>query len=186
MSKIFIVSDTHFGHHNIIGYCQRPFESAQHMDQQLIQRWNQLVSPADTVYHLGDFAFGRCAHLAQQLQGQIHLIRGNHDQRRCWSEFPFVTVQKQLLLQYHNWQLLLNHWPLWQSRYAQQRPAADVHLHLHGHVHNTLPQWHCDQGQWYCNCSVELWDYAPVPLQQLLQTWQQLTNADVDLHSENS
>lgn len=54
----FFTSDTHFGHVNIILYCNRPFASVLEMNEQVIARWNDRVGPRDTVYHLGDFAMG--------------------------------------------------------------------------------------------------------------------------------
>ena len=52
---IFFTSDTHFNHKAIISYCSRPFESVEEMNDRLIDNWNQVVKPSDTVYHLGDF-----------------------------------------------------------------------------------------------------------------------------------
>ena len=53
---IFFTSDHHFGHYNVIKYCNRPFTSAQQMDEIMILRWNETVLPDDEVYYLGDFA----------------------------------------------------------------------------------------------------------------------------------
>jgi calcineurin-like phosphoesterase family protein len=53
---IFFTSDTHFGHQNIIDFCDRPWRTADEMNEALIERWNRLVGPNDTIYHLGDFA----------------------------------------------------------------------------------------------------------------------------------
>lgn len=80
---IFFTSDTHFGHKKVIEYSNRPFKNVVDMDEEMKRRWNALVSPKDTVYHLGDFSFYRKKEeneaLLQDLAGQKHLIRGNHD-----------------------------------------------------------------------------------------------------------
>ena len=79
---VFFISDTHFGHENIIRMCRRPFASVAEMDEALVARWNERVGAADTIYHLGDFCYrnsrGADTYL-RQLNGQIHLIAGNHD-----------------------------------------------------------------------------------------------------------
>lgn len=79
---IWFTSDTHFGHAKVIEYCNRPFRSADEMDEAMIKRWNAKVNPEDTVYHMGDFAFldaERIKKLIARLNGKIFLIFGNHD-----------------------------------------------------------------------------------------------------------
>ena len=57
--RSFVISDTHLGHYNIIGYCDRPFETLEEMNETLIQNWNDAIKNNDTVYFLGDLAFGK-------------------------------------------------------------------------------------------------------------------------------
>ncbi|WP_258934193.1 hypothetical protein [Nesterenkonia pannonica] len=49
----FFTSDHHFGHANIIRYCDRPFADVAEMDEAMIDRWNETVSPDDEVWVLG-------------------------------------------------------------------------------------------------------------------------------------
>ena len=77
--QTFFTADTHFGHKNIINYCERPFSSVEEMDQTLITNWNMVVSECDVVYHLGDFVFGCPERIRKRLNGRIFLILGNHD-----------------------------------------------------------------------------------------------------------
>lgn len=51
---IYFTADTHFGHYNVIRFCDRPFASAEEMDEAMIQNWNERVTGNDTVYILGD------------------------------------------------------------------------------------------------------------------------------------
>ena len=51
---IYFTADTHFGHYNVIRFCDRPFASAEEMDKAMIQNWNDRVTGNDTVYILGD------------------------------------------------------------------------------------------------------------------------------------
>ena len=71
-SKIFFISDTHFGHTNIIKYCNRPFNNTDEMDTALIKNWNAKVPKDGIVYHLGDFAWGSINYwekIREQLNG---------------------------------------------------------------------------------------------------------------------
>ena len=54
MSKIYFTSDLHFGHENVIRFDNRPFETVDEMDAELIRRWNAKVDRGDLVYVLGD------------------------------------------------------------------------------------------------------------------------------------
>lgn len=77
MSTVFFTADPHFGHTNIIRYENRPFASAEEMDQELIRRWNETVSPEDTVYLLGDFSFYRKEKPRDPLRSQGHMPSGH-------------------------------------------------------------------------------------------------------------
>ena len=73
----FFTADTHFGHKNVIRYCNRPFASATEMDERLIENWNKIVGPDDLIYHLGDFTLlgeDLAAGYFQRLNGKIHII----------------------------------------------------------------------------------------------------------------
>lgn len=96
-NNMFFVSDTHFGHGNIIKYCNRPWKSGNRdangdlivtekdvaeMNEAIIANWNSVVGPDDFVWHLGDFALGdrsRIPELVSRLNGRKHIVLGNHD-----------------------------------------------------------------------------------------------------------
>ena len=50
--KVWLISDTHLGHNNIVDYCGRPLLFADII-------WSKLkrVGPDDTLIHCGDVAF---------------------------------------------------------------------------------------------------------------------------------
>ena len=59
----WIISDTHFFHENIRRYCNRP----ENWQELIIKNWNDLVSPDETILHLGDFALATKAILTSLL-----------------------------------------------------------------------------------------------------------------------
>lgn len=112
----FFTSDTHFGHANIIRFCNRPFKNVEEMDEALIENWNLVVSEDDTVFHLGDFAFGGSSvwkEIIPRLKGHINLIIGNHDRKNLRQGYMsfFDMVVPQLQIEIEGNPIYLNHYP---------------------------------------------------------------------------
>ena len=42
LNRIWMISDCHFFHGNIIKYCNRPYSSISEMNEQLIINWNSI------------------------------------------------------------------------------------------------------------------------------------------------
>ena len=59
MADTWFTADFHFGHFNIIRYCNRPFADTEEMNEIILQRLNSCVKPTDTLYFLGDFCLCR-------------------------------------------------------------------------------------------------------------------------------
>lgn len=82
MSVLF-TSDLHFGHTNILRFDNRPWSSIEAMDHDLIERWNMKAKPGDIVYVLGDMFWksdpNYVGSILDRLNGQVYLIKGNHD-----------------------------------------------------------------------------------------------------------
>ena len=133
MSDIWFVSDMHFGHKNVLSYCNRPWESVEEMDQALVDLWNAEVKSMDTVYHLGDWAFHNYERIGQ-LNGFIHSVPGNHDHKRAKKILPFLpngfTNEIHYLKISKERRFVLCHYPIesWRREYR---------YHLHGHSHGT-------------------------------------------------
>ena len=90
---IYLTSDTHFSHYNIMRYSNRPFATVKEMDTVLIDNINKLVKKTDVLYHLGDWSFGNPWQFANRIDCKmIHLIRGNHDKFDERAELPFRTI----------------------------------------------------------------------------------------------
>lgn len=141
-SGIFFISDTHFGHSKIIDYCKRPFSSIEEHDKTLIQNWNNTVGQDDTVFHLGDFAYGNSqfiANIIKQLNGNIILIKGNHDLRNMnptlYNIFSDVVYQARVLIDKQT--VYLNHFPFLCFDHGDINLYKDNYsIQLFGHVHS--------------------------------------------------
>ena len=95
--ETWIISDTHFFHENIGRYCNRP----ENWQELIIKNWNDLVTPDETILHLGDFALGKKSHfelLTGILNGKLYLIQGNHDRlSQTFCETHGVTSDQELI-----------------------------------------------------------------------------------------
>ena len=82
----YFIADTHFGHENIIKYCNRPFNTKEEMNSHMIKEWNSIVKQDDVIYVLGDFALmmsrEQIKEIINLLNGYKILIMGNHDKKR--------------------------------------------------------------------------------------------------------
>ena len=178
MSRIFLTSDTHFYHTNIITYSKRPFLNTAGepdtalMNKTLVERWNSVVtSPSDVVYFLGDFALGYkpagftvddVKNIREQLNGKIYIYPGNHDPgKRLLAHWNLEILPRHFSLELEGIKFLLGHYPA---------PTEDV-AHYHGcdfkvcgHVHEAWPRkGHC------INVGVDVRNFTPVSAEELVQ-----------------
>jgi calcineurin-like phosphoesterase family protein len=187
MGRTFYTSDLHFGHERIIELCNRPFDSVQEMNEELIRRWNETVGTADTVYMLGDIVMGKLDDnlpLVSRLNGLKMLIPGNHD--RVWPGYNRKGVREQDLERYWDAGFFMildspwkhrNGWTLChfpdvgdsheEDRFASWRPSTpqENEILVHGHVHE---EWKFDGNR--VNVGVDVWDFRPVP-ERVIEDW---------------
>lgn len=136
---IFLWSDTHFNHLAINEYCKRGYADVHEMNEALITRWNMTVGQKDIIYHLGDFGFKHpsCPPLKEhfsRLNGQKHLIVGNHDEKNpTVLKLPWASIEHLRTLRVPPVKAILCHYPL-----ESWKGGHKGHLMLHGHCHGTL------------------------------------------------
>lgn len=166
MPEIFVISDTHFGHENIIKYCSRPFKTAEEMNWEIVKRWNSVVTPQDKVYHLGDVHMGgksreQINQVLSALNGHKRLILGNHDNGKdqlLLNHFEKITMWRA----FKEFGLLLTHAPVHESTLTfGSFKAKNVHGHIHQNKSPSGP---------YVNVSVEVIDYTPINIKTLMET----------------
>lgn len=176
---IWFTSDLHFGHEQILKFCHRPFADLSEMHDELTKRWNNCVSPEDTIYVLGDMAlcsFKEFAPIAKQMNGKKFLIKGNHDHFSDgqYAQIGF-TVLHEVKLKLCGKMVRLSHYPYalpWykrlfafrsELRFMDRRPPQiKGEFLLHGHTHTKYKR----QGN-RIHVGADAWDYQPVSLRQI-------------------
>lgn len=159
MTITYFTSDHHFGHSNIIDFELRPFENIDHMNTEMISRWNNTVRKQDIVYHAGDFSFLNkedTTKIFDKLNGRIRLIMGNHDRARSvswWKSVGFEEVYEYpICYKDFYW---VSHEPMYMNKHIP-------YVNMHGHTHGTKIE-----GKSFINLCVEHWEYTPVKFDPL-------------------
>ena len=189
MSNVFFTGDQHFGHARIIKFCNRPFKDVEEMDAEMVRRWNVVVEPDDTVYHLGDFTMEGYAFAQQmfaQLNGKVRILSlpWHHDRR--WlakaKTAPPHTQDKSYVHSQTFVRLLPPIEVIEVSRHGGtvpkgERPLKITLCHypmasweasyhgawsLHGHSHGEY-----DGGGFMLDVGVDAWAFAPVSLDEV-------------------
>lgn len=154
--NIWFTSDHHFGHKRIIDLARRPFTSVEEMDEEMIRRWNALVGPGDTVYHLGDFAFANHTPYLKRLKGRKRLILGNHDHSKQVKKTEgWSTIDSLLHI------TLPDKTPVVLCHYAMRVWNGSQHgaIHLFGHSHGSL-----EGDSRSCDVGVDCWGFEAISI----------------------
>ena len=159
---VYIWSDLHLGHANIIEYGERPFQNIEEMDNNLINNWKKTIKPNDIIINLGDFAFKQpriyLKELLKDLPGYKILILGNHDRKKStnfWMDAGFNEVYKYPII--YEGKYILSHEP---AEMNENMP----YINIHGHIHNKNPEI---KNQ--INVSVEKINYKPLLFRKIIK-----------------
>lgn len=172
---IYFTSDHHFGHFNVIKYCDRPFSYVEEMDRTMEENWNNTVKPEDTVYVLGDFSFYniiKTNEILDRLAGHKILLPGNHDKKYVQWNFNEI-LSGNSTLQIDNDVVLLSHYPYppskeelavnpYDVRYLDRRYEDKGQWLLHGHVHE---KWKARKKM--INVGVDVWEFKPASIEEI-------------------
>jgi calcineurin-like phosphoesterase family protein len=157
---VYIWSDLHLGHANIIKHGNRPFADVEAMDQALLHAWRTTVKPLDTIINLGDVSLRKnkeyLAKTIQSLPGYKILVFGNHDRGRSvkwWLEIGFDEAYKYPIV--------------YEGKYILSHEAVDLakdspFINIHGHIHQNK----IDHPR-YVNVCVEITGHKPVPFEAI-------------------
>jgi calcineurin-like phosphoesterase family protein len=154
----FVTADPHYRHSRIIWFAARPFQDVDAMQEALIRCWNLTVGPDDTVLLLGDFILmerEQAPGIVRQLNGSIHLLRGNHDRWRpdeWFLEAGFAAIYHEPLLIGN---IVFSHKPM-------SRRDLGAFFNVHGHVHRNCS----NDAKHMCICP-EFTEYCPLTMRQV-------------------
>lgn len=144
---VFVTSDTHFNHGNILDYCpiSRPFETIEFMNDIIVSNWNAVVKPEDTVIHCGDFFMGQkdgIEPILEKLNGKIILIRGNHDTASRIEIYKNhgIEVKDIHYLAYKGRFFIFCHFPIANEEFMRMVREDNSEVILcYGHLHDNAP-----------------------------------------------
>ena len=158
----FFTSDTHFGDMRVLRFDHRPFPTIEAHDNGLVARWNAVVGPRDTVWHLGDFALGpapaELAAIFDSLAGEKHLLVGNNDDDRtlALSGWASVSAYREIVVDARS--LVLGHYAF-RTWNGMGRGALNLHGHSHAKL-SPMPRQY--------DVGVDAQDFRPVTLSEIL------------------
>jgi calcineurin-like phosphoesterase family protein len=166
----FFSADWHLFHNAIIEHTERPWKSPNQMNQQLVYEHNQIVSPADDFWLIGDVCLmspeyvGRIRKEVEKFNGRKHLVLGNHDDWKAqnYLNAGFTTVHTAMWFEREGFHFYMMHDP---SEYAviEKDPKAIL---LCGHIHRLFK--HLLPAKRVINVGVDVWNYRPVPFNSIM------------------
>jgi calcineurin-like phosphoesterase family protein len=164
--KIFLWSDLHFGHKNIIQYAERPYPNPELMNECLIGNYLNTVTNNDIVIFGGDIGFmseTKINDILTQLPGYKIGIIGNHDIHRDGKLYNLALDERHACYVIDvddvddvSYQLLITHYPM------NDVPIRCINVHGHIHQRPAPTSRHF-------NMSVEHTNYAPIPIAKILE-----------------
>ena len=170
---IFITSDLHLGHNKSFIYEARGFETVEEMNAEIIRRWNSVVGEEDDVFVLGDLVMGSLENLRllEELNGRIHIVRGNHDTDSRWAHYKqirnVVEMENSIYFSYNGYKFYLSHYPTITTRADVGKPLKKCLVNLCGHTHTKDPFEDWGIGMIY-HCELDAHDCAPVRLEDII------------------
>lgn len=171
MKNIWFISDTHFGHENILKFTTPngklirgdKFSSTEEMNQHMYDCWNETVKLGDRIYHLGDVTWikdSKFVKTFRKLNGDKRLIVGNHDSIMWFAKEQLFTKISMWHL-FHEVGLLASHVPLDVSA-LKRYDRFGTWINVHGHIHQNCSPTPNHR----CVC-VEWTNYRPIHIDEI-------------------
>ena len=186
----YYISDTHFGHSNIIHFDNRPFSNVKEMEETIVKNWNERVTNLDTVYILGDFCWNteeEWIRILDKLNGHKVLVRGNHDLKKMSAtlknKFQQICDSKEITD--HHKRIIMSHHPMLFYRASYGENVWHFCGHTHNHTseemmrQNFVEQLIQNSKEDYDNkghiinvgCMMDYMNYTPRTADELISWW---------------
>ncbi len=168
----YFISDTHFGHKKVIGYCNRPWKTVQEMNDGMVEIWNNRITDADRVFVVGDVFLmdpKDATPIIKSLNGYKILVAGNHDRsEKTMLACGFDEYHREYDYELNGFGVgLVKHYPLPDMVIANRGYSFMVH----GHIHDP-PMIRGLK----INVAVDVNDFKPVSELNLMEVMQLLRN----------
>ena len=154
-------------------------------NENLIKRWNKVVSNNDLVYILGDIALNykdisEVNSLISRLNGDKVLIVGNHDkytlQNKKFNRDLFKEIAEYKDITYQTKKIALCHFPI--QRFNRQDVGG---MHLYGHIHSTKLLNNIPHAY---NVGIDVNNYEPVNIKHFIELDNECL-LETDRHTES-
>lgn len=172
MSYLWLTADTHLGHRNALNFCNRPYMSLEDMNDGIIRNANERIKPEDTVFCVGDFYFrggnnskDKAEDYEARLNGKWIFIEGNHDRKNKMRGMIYAATMSHSGLK-----IMMRHIP------PDVFPEG-FDVVICGHVHTAWKHIFVD-GKPVINVGVDMWNYRPVRIDELVKYYQQIKKAN--------
>lgn len=173
--KVFLTGNQQFGRKGAIRAHKRPFESVDEMNQQLIDKWNSVVSDEDVIFVLGNFIWDpqTARSVLKELKGNICVMEGEWDRaiydisEEGDSQIDFIEEGIHVI---PDASLCLSYWPLneWPGKKKDWTSII-------GYPDKKYKTSHNDN---ILNASCDFWDYKPIEAKNILGLFQDLKSTD--------
>ncbi len=143
-SKIYVISDHHFYHSNIIQYQRLEFRDVNEMNRHIIDEHNKVIKNEDVVIFLGDFSFKKTAikDILSQMKGHKYLLLGNHDEENLIHSYGDLGFEGIFMNPVKIDNKYLSHYPLQKGEcneiyfeFLVREFNNSKGTNYHGHIH---------------------------------------------------
>ena len=170
---IYLSSDLHFNHDRAFIYQSRGFDNIKDMNNSIIQNFNSMITPNDDLYLLGDCILGQNLedglNLLRQLNGKIHIVRGNHDTDTRWEAYNklpnVIECAAAIYLKYKKYHFYLTHYPCLTGN-LEKESLTQMTCNLFGHTHSK--EWFFEDRPYMFNVAVDAHTNYPISIDDII------------------